>query len=508
MTDGDQSETIEFLSRGSSYGRPGETPQRVDTHASIVFLIGDRVYKLKRAVRFSFLDYSSVAARDRFCHAEFELNRRTAPQLYLGVRSITRKPDGELEWDGVGELVDSVVAMQRFDESELFDRLAASGRLTPALMTRLADEIAAFHGSAEITPAFGGAAAISAVIADTHRNLMLGCPPLDPSAVDGLRSACETALERVRGLLDARRAGGKVRRCHGDLHLRNICLLGGVPTLFDCIEFSDPIACIDVLYDLAFLLMDLEHRGLRPLANIVFNRYLDRTDETSGIAALPLLLSVRAGVRAMVAIASLSVEPKAAADAQAYLDLADALLRPARPRLIAVGGFSGTGKSTIATGLAPDFAPAPGARIIRSDVLRKSLLGVAPETRLPQSAYAHAVSERVYDALREQATTVLGAGYTAILDATFIDAAERDAVATTAARASVAFAGIWLAAPDTTLIERIARRRGDASDADRLVLMQQLAADTGAITWQKVDVGGDPGASLAAARQALQPITA
>jgi hypothetical protein len=252
--------------------------------------------------------------------------------------------------------------------------------------------------------------------------------------------------------------------------------------------------------------MDLEHRGLRPLANIVFNRYLDRSDELAGIAALPLLLSVRAGVRAMVAIASLAVEPKAAADAQAYLDLARASLRPARPRLVAIGGFSGTGKSTIATSLAPDFAPAPGARIIRSDVVRKSLLGVAPETRLPKSAYTRAVSERVYVALREQAGSVLDAGYTAILDATFIDATEREAVASLAARAGVAFAGIWLAAPDQILLERVAQRRGDASDADRTVLMQQLKADTGAIAWQKVDVGGAPPASLAAARQALHQI--
>lgn len=507
MATDDQGEVVEFLKRGESYGRPGETPERIDTHASIVFLIGDRVFKLKRAICFSFLDYSTATARERFCRAELALNRRTAPDLYLAVRAITRNSEGTLEWDGEGPALDWVVEMRRFDQHALFDRLATAGRLTPELMVDLADEIAAFHAEAESVASYGGREGIAEVVVDNHQNFVSACPPLDISAVRALQSASEAALDKVGGLLDVRRAEGRVRRCHGDLHLRNICLFNGRPTLFDCIEFSDPIACIDVLYDLAFLLMDLEHRGLRRLGNIVFNRYLDRADEVSGLAALPLLLSVRAAVRAKVTVAALGLRPEGEAEAKAYLDLASSLLRPSPPRLVAIGGLSGTGKSTVAAGLAADFAPAPGARVIRSDVLRKSLMKVAPETRLPPSAYTHEVSERVYGAMHERAASTLAAGYTAIVDATFMDATSRDSIAAVASNAGVPFVGLWLAASEAALVRRIDGRRGDASDADRSVLNRQLTVDTGIVTWQSIDAGGSAAESITAARHILDGVT-
>jgi uncharacterized protein len=504
MAESDQTEVVEFLTRGASYGRPGETPQRIDTHGSIVFLIGDRVFKLKRAVRFSFLDYSTVAAREGFCRAELALNRRTAPKIYLAVRALTRDAAGGIAWDGDGSVLDWVVEMRRFDDGALFDQLAMRHELTPPLLMKLADAIARFHQEAEITPGFGGAAGIAEVIEDNHQNLVRGCPPFSRDAIEALLKASKKALTRCADVLDRRRTEGHVRRCHGDLHLRNICLFEGEPTLFDCIEFSDAFACTDVLYDLAFLLMDLEHRGLRPLANIVFNRYLDRSDEMSGLAALPLFLSVRASVRAKVAVATLALHPtEAKADGDAYLRLAASLLAPGSPRLVAVGGLSGTGKSTIASGLAADFAPAPGARIIRSDVLRKTLMKVAPETKLPPSAYSEAVSTEVYGTLRDQARAALEAGYSVIADGTFMNPTERAAIAAVAAGAGVPFEGLWLTAPDAVLMRRVAGRRGDASDADQDVLAHQLRADLGALTWRRVDVSGSAGEAVDAARQAL-----
>ncbi|HEX4192553.1 MAG TPA: phosphotransferase, partial [Stellaceae bacterium] len=303
----DQSQAIAFMSRGASFGLPTETPKRIDTHISNVFLVGDRVFKMKRAVKLSFLDYSTLAERERLCQAEYDLNRRTAPALYRGVRRLTRAADGGIEWDGQGTLVESVLEMTRFDDDALFDRLATDNKLTPAIMVQLGDIIAAFHAGAETTPAFGGSAGLGSVIADDNADLRTGCPPLDRGTVDALRQAEERALAQHKVLLDERQRHGKVRRCHGDLHLRNICLFENKPTLFDCIEFSDEIACIDTLFDLAFLLMDLEHRGLRGLANILFNRYLDRSGDSGGLAALPLFLSVRAGIRAKVAVAALKV---------------------------------------------------------------------------------------------------------------------------------------------------------------------------------------------------------
>lgn len=231
----DQAEAIAFLSRGDGDGGPDDVPRRIDTHSSIVFLSGDRVYKIKRAVKFSFLDYSTLANRTRFCRAEFELNRRTAPALYRRVRTLTRAQGGGLEWDGTGAPVEPVLEMARFDDDALFDRLAETGRLTPTLMVQLGDIIAAFHADAPPAPGFGGREGIAAVVADNHANLLAGCPPLDRNAVEALRAASEEALSRQGVLLDERRAQGKVRRCHGDLHLRNICLFGGAPTLFDCI---------------------------------------------------------------------------------------------------------------------------------------------------------------------------------------------------------------------------------------------------------------------------------
>ena len=500
---GDQAQAIDFLSRGANFGLPSEKPRRIDTHISIVFLVGDRVFKMKRALKLSYLDYATLAERERLCRAEFDLNRRTAPALYRAVRRLTRAPDGGIEWDGGGALIEPVLEMARFGDDALFDHLATAGKLTSSQMVQLGDTIAEFHASAEITPSFGGSAGIVSVIADDHANLRAGCPPLDREAVDRQRRSEESALARHAALLDARQREGRVRRCHGDLHLRNICLFEGKPTLFDCIEFSDEIACIDTLFDLAFLLMDLEHRGLRGLGNVLFNRYCDRSGEAPGLAALPLFLSVRAGIRAKVAIAALKVQKDAAEQARAYLDLAARLLQPSQPRLVAIGGLSGSGKSTIAAGLAGGFAPAPGARHLRSDVLRKVMMQVAPETRLPPSAYAQDVSERVYRTAREHAAAALAAGYSAIVDATFIDAGERAAIAAVASQARVPFTGLWLTAPDAVLIERVARRRGDSSDADRAVLEQQLKADLGAMGWRKVDVSGDPMAVLGAARAAL-----
>ncbi len=503
----DQHAAIAFLSAGESYGLPGAAVEQIVTHCSIVFVVGERAYKLKRAVRFSYLDYSTLALRERFCRAELAVNRRTAPGLYLGLRAVTRAADGGLAFDGAGAAVDWVLEMRRFREADLFDRMAEAQRLTPALMRALADIIAAFHEQAEPTPEHGGSASLAATIVGNDENLRLASPPLDRAAIDRLRAASTARLDEIGGLLEARRAGGKVRRCHGDLHLRNICLFEQRPTLFDAIEFNDDFACIDVLYDLAFLLMDLIARGLGDHANLVLNRYLDRSGDSGGLPALPLFLSLRAAVRAHVLGALLrSGKPETAAEsraaAEAYLALALSLLRRSPPRLVAVGGLSGTGKSMLAQALAARLPPPPGARLLRSDVLRKRLAGVAPETRLSRESYSFAAARAVYAALQDEAAAALAAGCSAIVDATFLRPDERDAVAALAARAGVAFTGLWLEAPPAVLAARIAARHDDASDADRAVLERQLAMDSGAISWRRIDAARGPAETLAQALNA------
>ncbi len=505
-----QDETLAFLGRGASYGNPAMSVERIDTHVSVVFLAGVRAFKLKRAIKYSYLDYSTLALRRHYCEAELALGRHMAPTLYRAVRAITREADGGLVFDGRGEPIDWVVEMRRFEQDALFDRLAEAHRLTPALMQELADEIAEFHGRAMPTYAFGGAAAIRAVIEDSCNNMRISPQILDGKQVDAVFVASMAALERIAPLLDRRREAGKVRRCHGDLHLRNICLLDGKPTLFDGIEFSEEIACIDLLYDLAFLFMDLHHRGFDDLGSRVFNRYFDRTGDVSGLAALPLFLSVRAGIRAHVTAAAVARQqhPEAAArtidQARSYLSLAIDLLHGHEPRLVAVGGLSGTGKTTLAYGLAPDFAPVPGARVVRSDVLRKRLLDVAPETRLASRAYDHATTERVYHALYDEGSAALDNGYAAIADATFLRSEERHAIAAAARRAGVAFTGLWLEAPPEVLAQRLARRRGDASDADRAVLDRQLTYDVGPIDWHRIDAAADIVHGVAEARRFIR----
>jgi uncharacterized protein len=506
----DQRETIAFLSRPSSYGAGVERVEIVETHVSLVFLAGDRAYKLKRAVKLPYLDFSTAERRRRVCAAELALNRRTAPALYLNLRRLGRDQTDAVCFSDKAPAIDWVVVMRRFDQALLFDRLAQTGGLTPRVMDALADHIAAFHEAAERRPDQGGSAALRE-IAETNHQVLAAVPGAGfaRERIEAILDKWRDALTAADTLLETRKAAGKVRRCHGDLHLRNICLLDGEPTLFDCLEFSESLASIDVLYDLAFLLMDLEHRGLAHLANRVLNRYLDRTGEDDGLAGMPLFLSLRAGIRAHVTATAL--ERAAATDraaqmaneARRYLDLAHRLLKPQPVRLIAIGGLSGSGKSTLAAGLAPDLGLRPGARVLRSDVTRKLLLGAAPETRLPAEAYTPDVTRRVYDALRRKATTALAAGYSVIIDAVSLTPVQRRSYAAIARKADVAFCGLWLEAGAGAMAERIRARRGDASDATPEILAQQLGHDPGPMDWIRIDAEAGPDQCLAAARHAL-----
>jgi hypothetical protein len=506
----DQDATIAFLGRPSSYGSGVDRVERIETHVSLIFLAGGYAYKLKRAVKLPYLDFSNAEQRRAACAAELALNRRTAPALYLNLRRIGRDAAGRLGFVDSGPAVDWVVVMQRFDQALVFDALAREGRLDEPLMDRLADHVAAFHEKAERHPEGGGGATLAEIVAASHQ-LLAGAPGAGfaPDDVAAILDKWRAALNATTGLIETRRAAGKVRRCHGDLHLRNICLVNGQPTLFDCLEFSDALATIDILYDLAFLLMDLEHRGLRGFANRVLNRYLDGSGEDDGLQALPLFLSLRAGIRAHVIATALAdaadrnKKEEMAVEARRYLDLAHRALDPCSPRLIAIGGLSGSGKSTLAGTLAPELGPCPGARVLRSDVTRKLALGEAPEIRLPPAAYTPEITLRVYDALREKAAATLAAGYTAIIDAVSLEPEERRSFAEVARRAGVPFTGLWLEADGSTMARRIRKRRGDASDATAEILARQLTQDPGPLDWSRVDAGAGPEECLAAARRVL-----
>ena len=501
----DQRDVIDFLSTASSYDPGVDRVDVVETHVSLVFLAGDRAYKLKRAVKYPYLDFSTVERRRVACQAELELNRRTAPELYLEVRPVVRTPNGGIGFAAEDPAIDWVVVMRRFDQASLFDELAKTHRLNAPPMIELADHIAAFHQSAEPRPERGGAAPMAAVVETNHRCLVAARDVgFSPEHIIEIKQRSLERLAAVATLLDRRAAAGKVRRGHGDLHLRNVCLFEGRPTLFDCLEFSDELASVDVLYDLAFLLMDLEHRGLPDFANRVLNRYLDLIGEDDGLAAMPLFLSLRAAIRAHVTAAATeraepAAKPGMGAEARSYLDLSARLLRPRSCRLVAIGGLSGTGKSTLAAGLAPSL----GARVLRSDVIRKRLFGVAPETRLPASAYAPQVSRRVYRTLARQAADTLAANYSVIIDAVSLKPAERRSFAEIAAAAGVPFLGLWLMASEEAMDRRLRARRRDASDASPEVLAEQLRQNAGTMDWVRIDAGAGTKECLSAARRAL-----
>ncbi|MDP2319851.1 MAG: AAA family ATPase [Acidobacteriota bacterium] len=491
----DQSRVVAFLSSPTAHA--GEAVERIDTHTSVVFLAGERAWKLKRAVRYGYLDYSTADRRRAMCDAEVRINRRTAPALYLGVTPVTREGDGSLAIGGGGTPVDWLVEMARFEQAALLDRQAEAGVLPVKFMAPLAHTIARFHRTADDRIGHGGWDAMRRVIdgnADGFAKDASGI--LDPITCARLTDRARFVLDRGGLLLDERRDEGLVRQCHGDLHLRNVVVLNGQPTLFDAIEFNDDLSSIDVLYDLAFLLMDLWRRQLPRHANLLWNTYLSETVDLAGLALMPLFLSCRAAVMAKTTATTAHLQPDAdrraawQARARDYLTMAATLLEPPPPHLIAVGGLSGSGKSTLAMALAPCIGAAPGAVVIRSDEIRKRLCGVKPTDRLGPEGYAGNVTRRVYATVMTHANTVVRAGATAIADAVFAESADRDAIQHVAKAAGVTFAGLWLEAPVPVLLARVKGRVSDASDAGLETVRRQLTYPLDGLRWPRLDASG------------------
>ncbi|QIG79656.1 bifunctional aminoglycoside phosphotransferase/ATP-binding protein [Stakelama tenebrarum] len=474
-----QAELLAFLEGGEPLG-PVE--RRIDTHGAHVLLTRDRAWKMKRAAHYAYLDFSTRDRRREALEAELRLNRRTAPELYLGMAPVTRGSDGALALGGEGEPVEWLLEMRRFPDDALLDDIAARKGLEPPLLTALADRIVALHAEAERYSGGDGAARIAAILDGNRRSFADVADVIPAEQAQALDTLQRAELDRCAARLDARARAGRIRHGHGDLHLRNIALIDGAPVLFDCLEFDAELATVDVLYDLAFLLMDLWHRGQRIDANIVANRYLDVSPQgAGGYSLLPLFLSIRAAIRGHVAAAAArsTGEETKIAEARDYCRLAADLLAPAAPRLVAVGGLSGTGKSSVARLIGAWIGRAPGARVLRSDVFRKRLAGVSPETRLPPESYTAAASDHTYEALFESAEDHLRCGSSVILDAVFSSRSEREVAQMIAERDRVPFHGIWLEAPEQERIARVSVRSGDASDAGPTVARDQSRKSVG-----------------------------
>ncbi len=489
-----QADVIAFLEGGEAF-KKSKAPRRIDTHCASVFLSGDRAWKLKRAVRFGYLDFSTPERRRKALEAELCLNRRTAPQLYLAVHPIMKSPDGRLTIGGTGESIDWLLEMRRFPDDALLDHQATHGHLDEQLLMRLADRINVFHVTAEPLKTGKGSNHFRSAVEGNIVSMAAVSEILDPDEARLLGKRLLDLTGELSPLLDARGLSGRIRHAHGDLHLANIALIDDVPTLFDCLEFSTELATIDILYDLAFLLMDLWHRNLRTEANIVFNRYLDLSPEDEdGIVLMPLFLSVRATIRAHVLAAQCmrtGWNQPVADNARTYMNLALALVEPAQPRLIAVGGLSGTGKSSLARILGGDIGRAPGARIYRNDVLRKRLAGVPPETKLPRNSYSDQAAALVYDTSDRMVAAALSQGQSVIADAVFAQRHQRINIEAVARQAGVGFNGLWLEASDEARLSRVGSRGADASDADTAVAQAQADLAIGDLgCWQRIAAAG------------------
>ena len=406
-----------------------------------------------------------------------------------------------------GEAVEWAVEMARFDENMTLDHVAERGALDDRLLGSLAAAVAAMHERAEPIDAAAWLGAVEGFVKNNTAVFKEHSALFPRRAVEQLEHKSLAAFARLQPLLAERGRQGFIRRGHGDLHLGNIAIIDGAPVAFDALEFDPIIAAGDVLYDLAFLLMDLAERGLARGANQVLNGYFAaarRSEDCDGIAALPFFMSLRAAIRAMVTVARFDLAKQGVAQsAQRYFAFALELLRPAKPVIVCTGGLSGTGKTQLARSLAPDLAPVPGALILRSDVERKALFGVAENDRLPPAAYRPELSGTIYRLLNDKAARIARAGHSVIVDAVFAGPQERSAIEAEARDAGAAFRGLFLVADLDTRLKRIGTRQPDASDADAEVACQQEKFALGALTWAIVDASGPPEQTLAGARAAI-----
>lgn len=504
-----QDDVVTFL-RSVFSGRIG-FPTVIKTHVSIVFLAGHTAYKMKKAVKFPFLDFRTLAARKNACEKEIQINKRTAPTIYKRVVPVTAEPNG-LALDGPGEPVEYLVEMDRFDEDTVFDQLIRQpDKLGRKLIEALADEIARFHSEAEIRLKSGGYEGTRKIAENNQQSFdILPSDMFDSERAKILTDKTLSRIDSARDYLSSRQANGYVRVCHGDLHLRNICLVDNQPTMFDAIEFSDDFSDIDTMYDLAFLLMDLDFRGARRLASFVFNRYLDIINEdVNAFHVLPIFLSMRAQIRAHVggAAALAQSEPgKSDAEitaAREYLALSGAYINKTPTYLVAVGGLSGSGKSRLAREIAPLFKQSVGARVLRSDVERKRIAGVHPNQQLGPDGYTPEMTAKTFDHLFQVARDVLNTGQSVVLDAVFASSEHRAAAEKVAKDLGVQFQGIWVNASDQIRLERIQKRQNNVSDVTPEIALQQSNYDLGDMNWARIDSSGEKHVTVETAHHLL-----
>lgn len=467
------------------YDHPVDSIELIETHISWVLLAGEFAYKIKKPVNFGFLDFSTLDKRLTCCEQELRLNSRLAPDIYLDVIAISgtiQRP--VLSADG--EVFEYAIKMRQFPQSSQLDHMLESGELNEQHMDAIARMVAEFHRHIEVaddTSDFGNTNVVYQPIEENFTQIKEHLNSVSyAETLDQLQQWSSSAFEKLKPVIEQRKRDGFIRECHGDMHLRNLIWLNNRPMAFDCIEFNAYLRWIDVISEIAFLVMDLQGRKQHNLANRFLNTYLESTGDYAGLSLLPFYLCYRALVRAKVDALragqqSITEEEKARsfAEFESYLELAQGYTQIKHPKMMIMRGVSASGKSTVSKTL----LEAMGAIRIRSDVERKRLfnIGINENTsnEIDSGLYSKQASQKTYEKLSELASQIIGAGYSVIVDATFLKNEQCEFFYSLAQRLDVPCIIVETTAPDEILRQRIRQRKNDVSDADLAVLEYQLA---------------------------------
>ncbi len=475
-------ELARALTDPARYPWPVESVECIETHISTVLLAGAYVVKLKKPVNLGFLDFTGLERRRHYCDEEIRLNGRLAPEIYLRRAAITGSVAAP-QIDGDGPVIEHAVLMRRFPEGELMDRMLREGRLPRGAIHKLAEAVARFHGRIPAAPAeseYGRPEAVAAPVRGNFTQLgQLGAASGIRAELRALERWSEAQLQRLEGALQRRREAGMVRECHGDLHLGNVAWHEGDVLIFDGIEFDPALRWIDTANEIAFTVMDLDFHGASKLRHHFLNRYLELSGDYTALEVLPFYTVYRALVRAK--INALEAEqgggPAPREEMQEHVRLARSYTEPTTPELVITYGLSGSGKSTRARRLVGER----GFVRLRSDVERKRLFGLDPLARsgsgIGTGLYSAEATERTYRRLLEQARTALAAGYSAVVDASFLEAERRRPFRALAEEIGCRFRILHVRADEQTLRQRLRSRAaqgGDPSEADEAVLDEQL----------------------------------
>jgi aminoglycoside phosphotransferase family enzyme/adenylate kinase family enzyme len=472
---------IQALLNPAAYPHTVTHIELIETHISWVLLTGQYAYKIKKNVQFDFLDFSTLEKRHFYCQEELRFNSRFAADLYLQVVPITGSAQHP-QMNGSGEAIEYAVQMQQFDGSQLLSHIADRGELTPAIIDQLAALTADFHKNAKADKSdshFG-------TPQETHHWFQGNFAHIFPlinnekflQQILQLEHWGEQALLKNKRLMEQRKQHGFIRECHGDLHLGNITLIDGKVTPFDGIEFNPGLHWIDVISEIAFVVMDLQQRGLNQLAHRFLNRYLSASGDYDGLTLLPYYLVYRALVRCKVALLRWEQHknPQDLQEAESYANLAESFSQSKLPRLLITHGYSGSGKSTFSAQIAEN----QGIIHLRSDIERKRLIDQSQKSagnEVNQGLYTAENVLLVYRRLVELASSILDAGFSVLIDAAFLQSSQRELFAALAAEKQVDFVILDFYAPELELKRRISARQqsgNDASEATLAVLEHQL----------------------------------